>query len=174
MKRAGLTCLAVALIAAASLTPADAAAIGGPCASEPESRALDFWVGDWQIGVANEHVDATSRVSRELGGCVVVERWDGGGGHVGENMFGYSADDKSWHGMFADSVGHVHVFVNGRVRSGVAEFTGPSLGEHGEAVLNRITIRRTSPEHVQQLWEKSPDGGKTWTTVFDGEYTRKS
>jgi hypothetical protein len=174
MKTTRAGCLTVVFMFAAAFAPLELAAATGRCANEPESRALDFWVGDWQIGVANEHVNATSKVSLELGDCVVVERWNGGDGHVGENMFGYSADDKSWHGMFADSVGHVHVFVNGQVRPGSAEFTGPSRGEHGEEVLNRITIRRTDAGHVQQLWTKSSDGGKTWTTVFDGEYTRKS
>lgn len=146
----------------------------GGCARQPESRALDFWLGEWKIGVSNENVDAVSKVSLELGDCVVVERWDGGDGHVGENIFGYSADDKSWHGMFADSVGHVHVFVDGRVGPETAVFKGPSRGEHGEIVLNRITIRRIDHDHVQQMWSKSSDGGKTWTTVFDGKYTRKS
>jgi hypothetical protein len=173
MKRAGACGLAGALILV-FVPPALVAATGKPCASQPESKALDFWLGDWQIGVANEHVNATSRVSLELGDCVVVERWNGGDGHTGENIFGYSADDKSWHGMFADSVGHVHVFMNGRVGSDSAEFTGPSRGAHGETVLNRITIRRTGPGHVRQVWAKSSDGGKTWTTVFDGQYTRKS
>ena len=39
--------------------------------------------------------------------------------------------------------------------------------------LNRITISRNGPDRVQQLWAKSSDGGKTWATVFQGEYTRK-
>lgn len=159
---------------AVSAANSKSAPSSGPCASQPESKALDFWLGDWQIGVPNEHVNATSKVSLDLGDCVVVERWNGGDGHVGENMFGYSADDKSWHGMFADSVGHVHVFVDGRVGSDLAVFSGPSRGEHGERFLNRITIRRTGPGRVQQIWAKSSDGGKTWATVFDGEYTRKS
>jgi hypothetical protein len=146
----------------------------GPCTKQVESRALDFWLGEWKIGVPNENEDATSKVSLELGDCVVVERWAGGDGHVGENIFGYSADDKSWHGMFADSVGHVHVFLNGRVHSDSAEFTGPSRGPNGETLQNRITIRRIGPGHIQQMWAKSSDGGKTWTTVFQGEYTRKS
>lgn len=169
-------CLAITmfLLVAGIFQRALGVPVAGPCTKQVESRALDFWLGEWKIGVPNENVDATSKVSLELGGCVVVEQWAGGDGHVGENIFGYSADDKSWHGMFADSVGHVHVFLNGQVHSDSAEFTGPSRGQQGETVLNRITIRRTGPGHVQQMWAKSSDGGKTWTTVFQGEYTKKS
>ena len=75
--------------------------------------------------------NATSRVYLALDGCIVLESWDGGRGHTGENMFGYSADDKSWHGMFADNQGRVHVFVHGQVASGSAEFSGP-VGERTE------------------------------------------
>src|SRR5690348_12474788 len=47
-----------------------------------------------------------------------------GEGHVGENLFAYSPDDKTWHGMFADNQGHTHIFVNGKVSAGAAEFDG--------------------------------------------------
>jgi hypothetical protein len=104
---------------------------------------------------------------------MVVERWDGGRGHTGENLFAYSADDKSWHGMFADNQGRIHVFLDGKVAPGSAEFSGPSRGPQGETILNRVTIHRVSNAHIEQVWEKSSDGGKTWTTVFRGEYTRK-
>jgi hypothetical protein len=104
---------------------------------------------------------------------MVVERWDGGKGHSGENMFAYSADDKKWHGMFADNRGRVHVF-EGKVAGGAAEFYGPSRGPNGEAVLNRIRIVRISGDKVEQSWKKSTDQGGTWTTEFRGEYSRKN
>ncbi|HWO28104.1 MAG TPA: hypothetical protein VNO32_04830, partial [Candidatus Acidoferrum sp.] len=108
----------------------------------------------------------------ELDKCVIVESWDGGKGHSGENMFAYSSDDKSWHGMFADNQGRVHVF-EGKVSPGSAEFFGPSRGPGGKAVLNRIKIVRASADKVEQSWEKSTDNGSTWKTEFRGEYTRK-
>jgi hypothetical protein len=102
----------------------------------------------------------------------LVESWDDGRGHQGENLFAYSADDKSWHGMFADNQGRVHAFT-GKVRSGLAEFYGPSRGPKGEAVLNRIRVVRVASDKVEQSWEKSEDNGTSWTAVFKGEYSRK-
>ncbi len=143
------------------------------CSTNPPNRALDFWVGDWTIAAPGGGAQAKSSVTLELGKCLVVERWDGGRGHAGENFFGYSADDKSWHGLFADNEGRVHVFLDGNVTSGSAVFTGPSRDPEGKTVLNRVTIRGLNNSRVEQLWEKSFDEGKTWTIAFRGEYTRK-
>ena len=143
------------------------------CGASPANRALDFWLGNWTIAAPGGSQNATSTVTLELNKCLVVERWDGGRGHSGENFFAYSADDKSWHGLFADNAGRVHVFLNGKAAPGSAQFTGPNQAPKGETVLNRVTISRTDANHVEQLWQKSSDQGKTWTTVFRGEYQRR-
>jgi hypothetical protein len=74
--------------------------------------------------------------------------------------------------MFADNQGRVHVFVNGKVASGSAEFSGPSQGTDGETIVNRVRIVRIGPDKVEQIWEKSSERGATWTTEFRGEYSR--
>jgi hypothetical protein len=145
----------------------------GPCTTNPDSRALDFWLGDWSIAGPGSAPTAKSSVTATLDKCIIVETWDGGRGHIGENWFGYSPDDKSWHGMFADNMGRVHVFVDGKVASGSAEFSGPSQGPDGATVINRVRIVRVGPDRVDQIWEKSTDRGATWTTEFRGEYSRK-
>jgi hypothetical protein len=153
--------------------PLFAGSDAGPCTAT-ENRELDYWLGDWVISAPGGTWSSTSKVRLSLDQCVVVENWDDGKDHKGENLFGYSADDKSWHGFFADNRGRVHVFVDGRVASGVAEFRGPSTGEDGQIVLNRVRIVRDTPDKAEQIWEKSTDSGKTWSTAFRGEYTRKN
>jgi hypothetical protein len=143
------------------------------CAANPESRQMDFWLGDWTVTYPGMPGSANSKVYIELDKCLIVESWEGGKGHSGKNMFAYSDDDKSWHGMFADNQGRVHTF-KGKVVSGSGEFTGPSRGSNGETVLNRIKIVRTNANKVEQSWEKSTDKGTTWTMEFHGEYTRKN
>ncbi len=149
------------------------AANAGPCSTNPGSRQLDYWLGDWKISGPGAGPNATSRVYLALDGCMVVESWDGGRGHTGENMFGYSADDKSWHGMFVDNQGRVHVFVHGQVASGSAEFSGSSRGANGDTVLDRVRIVRVGSDKAEQIWEKSSDNGATWATDFHGEYSRR-
>jgi hypothetical protein len=143
------------------------------CATNPQSRQLDYWLGDWSVTYPGAPAASSSTVSLTLDKCVVVESWSGSKRHKGQNMFAYSADDKKWHQMFADNEGRVHVF-EGNVTDGTAEFYGPSVGSNGEAVLNRIRIKRVGANEVEQTWEKSTDKGATWNKAFAGEYSRKN
>jgi hypothetical protein len=164
-----IACAATALC----LTQRALATGSDTCATNAETRQLDFWLGNWKIGGPGAGPSAKSNVSIELDQCMVVERWDGGRGHRGENIFGYSPEDQSWHGLFADNMGRVHVFVDGQVASGAAEFIGPSRGPNGEPVLNRVRIVRIGADTVNQTWEKSADNGATWKMEFRGEYSRE-
>ena len=153
-------------------TSALAAVDSAPCSANPQSRELDFWLGDWSITYPGMPGNSNSSVSLSLDKCLLIESWDGGKGHSGKNMFAYSSDDKSWHGLFADNQGRVHVF-EGKVEKGTAEFFGPSVGSDGKTFLNRIRVIRIGADKVQQTWEKSKDNGATWTVEFRGEYSRK-
>jgi hypothetical protein len=156
------------LIVLAINVNSQAAAEAPPCATNSANRQLDYWLGRWNIGGEG----AQSTVSLSLDKCLVVENWDGGKGHRGQNVFGYSADDKSWYGLFADNEGRVHVFTSGKVREGTAQFQGTSRGPNGETVLNRVKVLRVGPNTVEQTWDKSTDNGTTWNRVFRGEYSR--
>jgi hypothetical protein len=142
------------------------------CSSNSDSRQFDFWLGDWTVTYPGTPGASLSKVYLELDKCLLVESWAGGKSHTGKNMFAYSSDDKSWHGMFADNEGRVHIF-EGKVTPGSAEFTGPSVGVDGKAVLNRIRIVRINADKVEQTWEKSSDNGATWNVEFRGDYSRK-
>ena len=149
-----------------------AATNAGLCVASAENRQLDFWLGNWKIGDAGSPPNAQSTVTLSLDKCLVIETWDGGRGHRGQNIFGYSADDKNWYGMFADNEGRVHMFTSGTVTNGAAEFEGTSRGPNGENVLNRVKVVREDPNKVEQTWEKSSDNGATWKVAFRGEYSR--
>jgi hypothetical protein len=144
----------------------------GTCAAATESRQLDFWLGNWTMANAGASGGSTSKVYLSLDKCVFVEHWESGKGHVTEKTFAYSPDDKNWYGMFADNEGRAHVFADGKVTSGSAEFHGQSRGPNGETVLNRLRVVKVSPNKLEETWEKSTDSGANWTMVYRAEYTR--
>jgi hypothetical protein len=172
----GILALLISAVCAVALAPAASRAAGqAACAANAHGRQLDYWVGDWLVtnpGESGNQSSSTVRLALEQ--CVVIENWSDHKGHDGENIFGYSEGDASWRGMFFDNRGHVHVFVDGKVDAGAAEFSGPSRGAHGEALLNRIRLRRVTPDHLEQTWEKSADQGRTWTQQFRLEYARRT
>lgn len=170
--RRSLFLIALVLVAATLAVPVLAATNSGECSTNPANRQLDFWLGNWAVTYPGATSGATSTVSLDLDKCLIVENWKGDKGHSGRNMLAYRADDKSWHGLFADNEGRVHVF-EGKVTPGVAEFQGPSVGPNGETILNRIRVIRKAPDEIEQLWEKSTDNGANWKTVFQGEYSRR-
>lgn len=169
--RSVLVLIAAGWFALAAI-PALAAVESESCSANPESRQLDFWLGDWDVTYPGMPGNATSSVSLTLDKCLLTESWDGGKDHKGKNMFAYSSDDKNWHGMFANNQGRVHIF-EGKAAQGSAEFTGPSRNADGQTVLNRIRIVRLGGDKVEQSWEKSSDNGATWNMEFRGEYSRK-
>ena len=173
LKRGPSKSLALAvLFGLAFATNGFAATAVDSCAANSPNHQLDYWIGNWKIGPAGSPGNAHSRVTLSLDQCLVVETWDGGRGHRGQNVFGYSADDKSWYGMFADNQGRVHVFTSGKVVDGTAKFEGTSRGPKGESILNRVKVIRLNPNKVEQTWEKSSDNGASWNVVFRGEYSR--
>ena len=50
---------------------------------------------------------------------------------------------------------------------------GETVDTAGKKQLQRITWEQPSPGRVRQLWESSADAGATWTTAFDGRYTKR-
>jgi hypothetical protein len=141
-----------------------------PCAHNSQTRQLDYWLGNWTMGSGEDR--STSRVSLSLDKCVFVEHWENGKGHVAEKMFAYTPEENNWYGMFADNQGRVHVFLDGKITSDVAEFHGPSRRPKGENVLNRLKIIRLSTDKLEEVWEKSTDNGSTWTTAYRAQYAR--
>ena len=162
----------VFLFALALATNSFAVTNADSCAANSANRQFDYWLGNWKIGAEGSSGNARSNVTLSLDKCLVVENWDGGRGHYGQNVFGYSADEKSWYGMFADNEGRIHVFTSGKVADGTAKFEGNSRGPNGESVLNRVKVIRLNLNKVEQTWEKSTDNGATWKMVFRGEYAR--
>jgi hypothetical protein len=141
-----------------------------PCTSI-EKHQFDFWIGDWDVTVANGKPAGTNFIKPILGGCVLHENWNGGGS-VGQSFNAYDAERKVWHQTWVDGQGGL-LLMEGRFENGVMTMSDRALpGKVDAKAINEIAWTPLEGGAVRQLWRTSADGGKTWTVLFDGKYVR--
>ena len=141
-----------------------------PCTSA-EHRAFDFWVGEWHVHAANGKLAGTNSIKKEMGGCVLHERYDTGRGYSGESFNVYDAPRKVWHQTWVDSRGLL-LLLEGGIRDGKMVLEGQTTGTDQTIVKHRITWTPNPDGSVRQLWESTQPNG-AWAVAFDGKYTRK-
>jgi hypothetical protein len=158
--------LLVASLAAPSAA-AQAVAAQPPCSSA-DHRRFDFWVGTWEVrGAARpEAPPGRNVITLEQGGCVLREEYVNGR-YGGTSLNFYDAGAGRWRQTWIDNQGQP-LLIAGGWQDGAMVMSGPE----GAAPTDRVTWTPNADDSVRQLWEKSADGGATWTTAFDGLYTR--
>ncbi len=141
-----------------------------PCMSAAH-RAFDFWVGEWNVHGANGKLAGTNSIKREIGGCVLHERYDTGRGYSGESFTVYDPPRKVWHQTWVDTSGLL-LLLEGGISDGKMVLQGQTVETHGKVTRHRITWTPNADGSVRQLWESTVPSGE-WTVAFDGKYTRK-
>ena len=168
------------LIAIASLLLAQAgaapAAVAGttpaPACDSEEYRALDFWVGDWDVYPnGRDNLVAHSKIEKLYNGCAIRENWMPLRGSTGGSLSGFDPATRRWHQTWIGSAPGVVRFEGGPVE-GKMVLTGwwPGSGPNGEDGLTRMTYSRIEGNAVRQFGEFSADHGLTWQPSFDFVY----
>jgi hypothetical protein len=136
-----------------------------PC-NAAEHHQFDFWIGHWEVFLPNGNKAGENRIEAIEGGCALLEQWSGARGPTGRSLNIYDALRRVWHQTWVDSTGGLLVlegqWMDGRM----------VLSSSAQPV-QRITWWPLSDGSVRQLWETSKDGGRTWSTAFDGKYVKK-
>jgi hypothetical protein len=153
------------------LRPQADPAPGAACASA-EHHQFDFWIGDWDVALPDGSRAGANHIESILQGCVLRESWAGARGSHGTSYNIYDAARRRWHQTWVDDGGHLLV-LEGSFAGERMTLEGESADSAGRVQRQRIVWEQTAPGRVRQLWEISSDGGATWTTAFDGRYTRR-
>ena len=136
------------------------------CAT-PEFRRFDFFAGDWDTYDVTDpsKVVARNRVTVVLDGCAVREVYEQDDGLVGESLSIYDASRRGWHQSWVTNRGGL-LLLNGGLEGERMVLTGPDRAADGTpSVLRGIWWK--DGKDVREKAERSTDGGKTWTPVFD-------
>jgi len=137
-----------------------------PCRTA-EFRQFDFWLGDWDVtSAAAPGTTSHNRITLVNDGCTLREEYTTPAGYAGTSLNFYDAPRQRWHQTWIDNQGGA-LFLEGGIEGDamVMRTTGDP------ANVQRITWTPLPGGEVRQHWESTADGGKTWTSVFDGRYT---
>ena len=144
-----------------------------PCEHEAAFRAFDFWVGEWDVqGPAGTPAGKNS-IRRAQRGCVLIENWTSVSGGTGMSINYLDGSTGEWVQVWHDEGGNqIHI------RGGMTE-EGMLLS----GTIHTVATGKTAPfrglwtpledGRVRQYFEQSPDGGETWSTWFEGFYSRQ-
>jgi hypothetical protein len=139
-----------------------------PC-NTPEFRQFDFWIGDWDVeSAAAPGTISRNRITLVNDGCTLREEYTTPAGYAGTSLNFYDAARKRWHQTWIDNQGGA-LYLEGGM-----EGEAMVLRTVGDAEnVQRISWTQLADGRVRQHWETTADGGGTWTTAFDGTYTRR-
>ena len=143
-----------------------------PC-SATEHRQFDFWIGDWEVRRPDGRVVGHNRIERALNGCTLIENWTSTGQNRGTSLNFYDSSSRQWHQTWIDNSGSP-LYLNGNLRDGKMVLEAEGKNAQGQTVRHRVTWTPLDGGGVRQHWESSSDDAKTWTTVFDGRYSKRS
>ncbi len=147
-----------------------------PCLQLPQARQFDFWLGDWDVYVtANPTIKAGfNRITRLSGGCVIFESWEAMGPHNGVSINYYDPADSTWKQKWAGSGMDILEFYDGKRTGNAMQFRWDARSPDGTTAPGRLTFTELTPGKVRQHSERTADQGKTWITVYDFTYIRRS
>jgi hypothetical protein len=140
----------------------------------PVHRQFDFWIGEWEVRRPDGALAGTNVIDTVLGGCALRERWSGSRGGHGTSLNSWSRFDGKWHQIWVDDSG-MFLELEGGLEGDRMVLTGalPSAADSTRLARQRVTWTPMPDGKVRQLWEASEDGGRSWTTIFDGVYERR-
>ena len=136
-------------------------------------RQFDFWVGDWEVYVADT-LSGFNEIKPLHDGCILQENYRAkGSDFTGTSYNFYNVRTQTWHQTWVDNKGS-SLQLTGKLSAGSMVLRGqPFQNAQGDTLINRITWTPLAGDRVSQNWEMSKDGGNSFFTVWRGEYRRK-
>lgn len=135
-----------------------------------EYRGFDFWLGSWEVRLADGTLAGHNEIASDQGGCVLIERWAGAKGSTGSSQSYYDVAAGEWRQVWISP----GVQIDIRGAAGVDEMVL-------EGTISYVATAETFPfrgrwtlledGRVRQFFEEAREPGQ-WQPWFEGFYTR--
>jgi hypothetical protein len=152
-----------------------------PCSS-PGARQFDFWLGEWDLtwpaeqagGDPGQTMTGTNHISKLFGHCAIEENFaTDDRSFLGRSLSVYDEKTATWRQTWVDSAGAYLSFTGGMDGDAMLLSTEP-VEEDDDVVVNRMVFTDISPVSLFWRWQKSTDGGATWSDLWTITYKRRS
>lgn len=141
-----------------------------PCEGVAEAGDFDFWVGRWDVRIADGTLVGHSEVTKDPGGCTLVEHWHGAGGSAGTSLSFFTPSKGEWRQVWVGSQGTL-IDMSGGLMDGAMHLEGTIEYVDPERVVAFRGTWSTEPGGVvRQLLEEFDVVAQTWQVWFDGYY----
>lgn len=143
-----------------------------PCEGIEAAGDFDFWLGRWEVRGPGGQLLGHNTITREAGGCVIRESWEGAPGSTGSSMTFYLPSRKQWRHVWIGS-GGTHIDMTGGPGEGGMHLEGTiEYLEAEEVVAFRATWSELGDGSVRQLMEQFDLTTRSWQAWYDGYYRR--
>ncbi|MEP6766422.1 MAG: hypothetical protein ABJB66_19065 [Gemmatimonadaceae bacterium] len=152
-------------------------ATASPCSADSNYQRLAFWVGDWEVLDSTGARYAAQNVRAVVDGCAITAEWTGRAGNRGLSVSAFDVNKREWKQVYMSN--QIPSPSGVPVRHSDSTYHGPGVRfipslDAGEVARSRVTIMPLSDDRALQLFEDSPDSGKTWRTAFKAEHRRNT
>ena len=137
-------------------------------------KALDFWLGTWEVTAQSKTAKpgewstekGVNEVRRAFAGKVIQENFKTPS-LVGKNWSVYTPQLKIWRQTWVDANGSYFAFTGGPEGKYFILKTAEVKG-----VCQRMVFHDIQQNQFKWDWERTTDGGKTWTVMMKIDYRR--
>lgn len=147
-----------------------------PAKAEPCTDKIyhdfDFWIGSWTVTDTKGVVQGEDTVTREEGGCLLVEHWKSAKGETGQSYNYFDDGEQRWRQLWV-------------TKQNVIDYSGGLNGDGAMFLVGQIRYKtglvhpfkgtwtlnadKTVTQHFQE-WDPTTE---KWTEWFTGIYKKK-
>lgn len=148
----------------------EAEAPKGPCEDEIY-RAFDFWLGHWEVADHTGKVQGHNLITREEGGCMILEKWTALAGGTGQSYNYVDPVSGKWRQVWVSEETNID-YEGGPTEAGGIKLEGTITYRQG---VKRPFTGEWTPQDdgtVRQYFEQYDPETEKWNPWFLGIYTK--
>lgn len=163
----------LALLLYAGTSCAQSPAPQFPCEDDERFSEFSFWVGEWDVHLADGTFQGTNSITSNYRNCVLVEDYETPTGFVGTSINYLDHQTGEWVQIWNDGSGSQINIRGGLTEDGML-LVGTIHYVGNDSTLPFRGLWTPLPDgRVRQFFEQYDPAAEEWVTWFEGFYTRQ-